>query len=176
MQLPANISIKPVKVHFLEMHHPPAYTPIVPEGVTFHDFPRPTTPSYYRQFYYGVGAAHHWLDRMVMADDELREKINANNVILIEIKVQGEPAGYLELVKEEEFVEILYFGLLPTFTGKGLGFFFLQWAVMKAWSYSPKWVQLNTCELDHPRALGNYQRAGFEIVKMETQDRRIGYN
>jgi hypothetical protein len=53
------------------------------------------------------------LDRMVMPDEELFDKINASNVDIFLFYVNKEVAGYIEFVKEEKYVEILYFGLMP---------------------------------------------------------------
>lgn len=70
-------------------------------------------------------------------------------------------------------MEILYFGLMPSFIGKGYGKYFLQWVIAKAWSYKPEWIQLNTCTLDHPHALGTYKKAGFTEVRKEIHQRRV---
>ena len=108
-----------------------------------------------------------------MPDEELFQKINAHNIDIFVFYVNNGPAGFIEFVKEEDLVEIVYFGLLPGFIGKGFGNYFLQWVIAKAWSYQPKWIQLNTCTLDHPNALNTYKKAGFTEVKKETQQRRI---
>jgi GNAT superfamily N-acetyltransferase len=120
-----------------------------------------------------VGEKHFWLDRMVMPDEELYQKINATNVDIYLFYVDQAVAGYIEFVREEKYVEILYFGILPQFIGKGLGKYFLQWVIAKAWSYQPEWIQLNTCTLDHPNALGTYKNAGFREVRTEVHQRRI---
>jgi len=87
--------------------------------------------------------------------------------------VNDEAAGFAEFAIEEKYVEIVYFGLLPAFIGKGLGKYALDWTINKAWSYNPQWIQLNTCELDHAHAISNYKRRGFEEVKTEIQQRKI---
>lgn len=110
---------------------------------------------------------------MVMPDEELFGKINADNIDIYLFKVNNETAGYIEFIKDPQFTEVLYFGLLPAFIGKGLGKYFLQWVVEKAWSYNPQWIQLNTCTLDHPQALPNYKKAGFKEVRTEVQERRV---
>jgi GNAT superfamily N-acetyltransferase len=101
------------------------------------------------------------------------QKINAPNVDIFIFKVNDKPAGYIEFAKDDKYVEIVYFGLLPGFIGKGLGKYFLQWVIAKAWSYQPKWIQLNTCTLDHPNALGTYKKAGFSEIRKEIQQRRV---
>jgi hypothetical protein len=61
------------------------------------------------------------------------------------------------------------FGLIREFIGQGLGKYFLQWTIDKAWSYSPKRFWLHTCTKDHPAALPNYLKAGFAIYKEEVK-------
>ena len=78
------------------------------------------------------------------------------------------PAGFAELDRRVAGeVELVQFGLLPEFIGQGLGKFFLQWAIDKSWGYGPRRLWLHTCSLDHPAALPNYLKAGFQICKEE---------
>jgi len=168
----SKIVLRPVTVTFLEMHEPKEMPATLP-NVHFEILPKPINVNEYRKYYYGVGEKHFWLDRIVMPDEELLEKINAPNVDIFIFKVNNEPAGYIEFVKEEKYVEILYFGIMPEFIGKGLGKYLLQWVIAKAWTYRPKWVQLNTCTLDHPNALGTYKKAGFIEIRKEIHQRRV---
>ncbi|HEU5165154.1 MAG TPA: GNAT family N-acetyltransferase [Chitinophagaceae bacterium] len=168
----SKIIFQPVTVTFLEMHEPREF-PVPLEGTRFELLPKPVSVNEYRKYYYGVGEKHFWLDRMVMPDEEVFEKINAGNVDIFVFYVNKEVAGYIEFVKEEKYAEILYFGLMPAFIGKGYGKYFLQWVIAKAWGYKPYWIQLNTCTLDHPNALGNYKKAGFTEVRKEVHQRRI---
>ncbi len=166
------ITLQPVTVTFFEMHDSKAAPNPLP-GTSFELLNKPIPPDEYRKYYYGVGEKYFWLDRMVMPDEELFDKINAANVDIFIFKVHNETAGYIEFVKEEKYIEILYFGLMPEFIGKGFGNYFLQWVIAKAWSYDPEWIQLNTCTLDHPNALAAYKKAGFKEVRKEIHQRRV---
>jgi GNAT superfamily N-acetyltransferase len=168
----SKIVMRPVTVTFLEMHEPKEL-PIPLPATHFGLLLNPIPVNEYRKFYYGVGEKHFWLDRMVIPDEELFDKINASNVDIFIFYVNKEVAGYIEFTIEEKYVEILYFGLMPAFIGLGYGKYFLQWAIAKAWSYKPEWIQLNTCTLDHPNALGTYKKAGFTEVRTETHQRRV---
>jgi len=168
----SKIIFQPVTVTFLEMHEPKEL-PVTWPNTHFELLPKPISAEEYRKYYYGVGEKHFWLDRMVMPDEELTEKINAENIDIFLFYINKEVAGYIEFVKEEKYVEILYFGLMPAFIGKSYGKYFLQWVIAKAWSYQPEWIQLNTCTLDHPNALGTYKKAGFAEVRTEIHQRRI---
>jgi GNAT superfamily N-acetyltransferase len=153
--------------------HEPKELPAPLLNTRFELLPKPVPADEYRKYYYAVGEKHFWLDRMVMPDEELSEKINASNVDIFLFYVNKEVAGYIEFVKEEKYTEILYFGLIPAFIGKGYGNYLLQWAIAKAWNYKPEWVQLNTCTLDHPNALGTYKKAGFREVRTEIHQRKV---
>jgi GNAT superfamily N-acetyltransferase len=168
----SKIIFQPVTVTFLEMHEAKEF-PLPLGEISFELLPKPISTDEYRKYYYGVGEKHFWLDRMVMPDEELFQKINADNIDIYVFYVNDKAAGYIEFIKEEKYVEILYFGLLPEFIGKGFGKYFLQWVIAKAWSYKPEWIQLNTCTLDHTNALGTYKKAGFKEVRTEIHQRRI---
>lgn len=78
------------------------------------------------------------------------------------------PVGYFELQKQVHGdTEIVYFGLLPEFVGKGLGKALLEDAISKAWELADKRIWLHTCSLDHPSALPNYLQRGFSLFKEE---------
>lgn len=167
-----SFTLVPATVTFLEMHtRPSGWAPR--HGTDFELLKKPLTADTYRQYYYGVGEKHNWLDRMVMPDEELLAKINAGNTDIYLMRINGLQAGFAEFVVEEHFTEILYFGLFPNFVGKGFGHYFLQWVIEKAWSYpNTKWIQLNTCTLDHNNALPVYLKAGFVTVRTEEQQRK----
>ena len=82
--------------------------------------------------------------------------------------VSGAPAGYFELRRDRAGgIEIVYFGLLPEFTGRGLGGHMLTAAVERAWSQGAERVWLHTNTLDHPSALPNYLKRGFTAFHSE---------
>ena len=80
---------------------------------------------------------------------------------------KGTLAGYYELLQEDEgSVQIVLFGLAPAFISKGLGGYFLTQAIQSAWALkATQRVCLNTCSLDHPSALQNYQARGMTVYK-----------
>ena len=134
---------------------------------------KPLTVEGYRELYYGVGKPWNWLDRMVMDDEELNKKINADDVDVYKAKFNDMTCGFAEFGVQSTHVEILYFGLYPNFIGMGLGKYFLKWVVNHAWSYGLPKIQLNTCELDHPNALPVYKSAGFNEIRTAYEQRRI---
>ena len=66
-------------------------------------------------------------------------------------------------------VEIRTFGLLPEFTGKGLGGHALTLTIQQGWELVPgvRRVWLHTSSADNSKALPNYHRRGFRTFKIE---------
>jgi GNAT superfamily N-acetyltransferase len=126
-------------------------------------------PSFFRWLYAEVGRPYHWRDRLGWTDADARARLEDATVSLHLLSVAGAPAGYFELQKHEEDggVEIVYFGLLPEFHGRGLGKYLLTEAVDAAWSLGASRVWLHTCTLDGPAALPNYLGRGFRPVGEE---------
>jgi len=155
------------------MHEKPAEILDKKSEVEFHLLEKPIETDTYLQYYSEVGKKHFWLDRLVMNKEELSQLINASNIDIYTMQVHNQAAGYVEFIVDEKFTEILYFGIMPDFIGKGLGKYALDWAIHKAWSYNPQWIQLNTCELDHPHAINNYKKRGFKEIRTEVHQRRV---
>ena len=59
-------------------------------------------------------------------------------------------------------------GGYTTFLDGVIGPWFLDWAVRIAWTDKPKKLIVNTCDLDHPKAIIVYQQAGFLPYRQET--------
>ena len=122
---------------------------------------RPTV-SFYRYLYDAVGGPWLWTERTRMTDDALRAIIEHPDVEIYAVYVGGVPAGFSELdCRRKRQVEVAYFGLVPEFTGQGLGRYLLAWTVEAAWRHKPTRVWAHTNTFEHPKALAMYQRAGF---------------
>ena len=159
----------PVTVTWLDMTSPDRCSPVpgVLEPTAILRAERPTV-SFYRYLYDTVGADWNWFTRRRLSDEELAAIIHDDRDEVFVLHVRGVPAGYVELDRRVEGeVEIAYFGLIPEYVGRGFGKYLLAWGLARAWSYRPRRVWLHTCTLDHPRALGVYQRAGLEVYHRE---------
>jgi GNAT superfamily N-acetyltransferase len=161
-----------IVVTYLEMLKPPTRptVPVPPVGkIALLRAERPTI-SYYRYLYNTVGEPWLWWERRRLSNDELARIIHDPLVEIYVLYVDGVPAGYAELDRrKQEEVELAYFGLVPEFIGRKLGPFLLNWAVDTAWFGKPKRLWVNTNNLDHPKALQIYQKAGFVPYRQETQ-------
>ena len=159
----------PVTVTWLEMTSPDQRSPArgVLDPTAILRAERPTI-SFYRYLYDTVGADWNWFMRRRLTDEELARIIHDDEVEVFVLYVRGVPGGYVELDRRlEGEVEVAYFGLIPEYVGRGLGAYLLDWGLGRAWSYRPNRVWLHTCTLDHPRALGVYQRAGLRVYRRE---------
>lgn len=169
---PVEPAMLDIVVTYLEMLKPPT-RPTVPAPavgkIALLRAERPTI-SYYRYLYNTVGETWLWWERRRLSNDELARIIHDPLVEIYVLYVDGVPAGYAELDRrKQEEVELAYFGLVPEFIGRKLGPFLLNWAVDTAWFGQPKRLWVNTNNLDHPKALQIYQKAGFVPYRQETQ-------
>jgi GNAT superfamily N-acetyltransferase len=163
----------PMVVTFLEMAAKPgALPPPTPRGKVA--MMRATHPPvhFYRYLYNTIGDAYFWVERRKLTDEALAAIVQHPEVELYVLYLEGNPAGMAELdMRDSATGQLAYFGLMPEAVGKRLGYFFLYHAVMNAWARPISKLQVNTCTLDHPRALPLYQRLGF--VPYSREDRYI---
>ncbi len=121
-------------------------------------------PELNRFFYVAVGSEWWWHERLVWDRDRWATWVDRPELQTWIGYLSGTPVGYFELeLQPGDQVELVYFGLLPSFIGRGLGPELLDAAVRRAWDLTTKRVWVHTCTLDHPRALANYLARGFRV-------------
>ncbi len=124
---------------------------------------------YNRFLYQLVGTAWSWTDKLSWTDQDWQAYVNSPQLRTWVLYYAGTPAGYFELHKDNEEVEIRYFGLSEQFLGQGLGGYLLTEAIKQAWTWQAKRVWVHTCDKDHPGALANYQARGLCLYKTEIE-------
>jgi GNAT superfamily N-acetyltransferase len=143
--------------------------PVPRDGLAIVHVCRPTV-KYYRFLYDAVGTDWDWTSRKKLPDDELARIIHDPLDEIHVLTVDGVPAGFAELDRRiAGEIELKQFGLVPEWIGQGLGKYFLQWTIDKAFSYAPHRFWLHTCTADHPVALPNYVAAGFVVYQTEVR-------
>lgn len=169
-----------VTVSFLRLDRKPQVTwrPLPANAVL--DPARRIDVATYRDLYDRVGQDWLWWLRRMMPDDMLARLLADPAVAVQVLRVDGAVAGFFELdATPWPDVNLSYFGLLPAAIGKGIGFSLLGAAIEQVFAGPVRGMTVNTCTADHPRALPNYQRAGFRIVRQinEVWDipRRLGF-
>jgi len=116
-----------------------------------------------------IGEKWLWTDKLSWSDQQWRDYVESDNLRTHVAYFDGFIAGYFELLREKDDVEIIYFGLAEQFIGKGHGAYLLTKAVRAAWNWEGvQRVWVHTCSLDHPGALQNYLSRGMKIYKQET--------
>jgi len=173
---PISISPRPMKptttsttTYHLEMRDPKAFIPKAPPSDFEVAIVAPPNPELNRQFYREVGSQWEWTDRLTWTTDDWRSYVQRDSLKTWVGTLHGQSIGYFELeLQEGGNIEIVYFGVLPEFIGRGLGGTFLSAAVQSAWDTpGTQRVWVHTCTLDHVHALDNYRKRGFEIFKTE---------
>jgi len=164
-----------VVVTFLRMDRPPAEAaPALPPGLRV--LPEPyCTVETYRSLYNPIGAAHVWWLRRAMPDYQLAALLR-NPAISIHVlrDAQDRAHGFYELdTLPWPSVNLSYFGLMPHAVGHGMGFAFLRHAVDEVWRRGARVMTVNTCTADHPRALPTYLRAGFRVLREQSEEWRV---
>ena len=154
----------PATVTYLAMHArpniPPPPPPLLMTAILHCENP---AVHFYRYLYDTIGQPYFWVERRLWSDEKLAAMLGNEKLALYALYIAGAPGGMAELdFREEGVCQIAYFGLMPEFTGRKIGPWFLHQAVELAWSEPIGKLLVNTCTLDHRKALATYQRAGFE--------------
>ncbi len=123
-------------------------------------------PELNRFFYTAIGGDWYWIDRLSWTYEQWMSAIARPGHETWVAYLKGNPVGYFELDGEAGGdIELAYFGLLPQFTGRGIGGYLLTVAINQAWEKQPNRVWVHTSSFDHPQALKNYLARGFRVVK-----------
>ncbi len=158
-------------VTFLHMTHEPKIASLVQphHKVAILRAEKPTI-HFYRYLYNTVGDPYSWVSRKILSDEDLIAIIHHDKVDIFVLYVDGVPAGFCEIDwRNRPRADISFFGLIPEFIGEGFGAFFLQSIIRLIWAQEPDRVTIETCTLDHPKALPLYQRMGFEPYAQESR-------
>lgn len=121
-----------------------------------------------RFLYELVGEDWAWHDKLPWSDEQWRTYVEDEGLRTFVATYDGSVAGYFELYERDGEVEIAYFGMAPSFMGRGFGGALLTRALEEAWGMKPKRVWVHTCTLDHASALGNYTARGMSAYRTET--------
>jgi GNAT superfamily N-acetyltransferase len=122
-----------------------------------------TDMSRYRDVFHLVGDDYLWAGRLLMAEAELLHFLSDPRVEAYVLVTDRGDEGLLDLdFRTEGECEISLFGVAPSLIATGAGRWLMNQALEIAWSHPIERFWLHTCSLDHPNALGFYQRTGFK--------------
>ncbi|MEU1213094.1 GNAT family N-acetyltransferase [Streptomyces sp. NPDC005790] len=162
-----------VTVWYLEQTSPGDLRPTAaPEGPVTVVRSETALPEFSRFLYTAVGGDVRWTDRLDYTYARWRELLERPGVETWVAYENGTPAGFIELGPHEDgAVEIVYFGLIPSFRGRRIGGHLLSYGAARAWDLAERHqeltptrrVWLHTCSDDGPHARDNYLRRGFRL-------------
>lgn len=157
-------------ITWLERREPPTEPPAaLPEGVLLLQVKQPDIV-FYRYLHRAVGDPWLWWYRATVPDAEVERIIRDPRVEVWVLYADGQPAGFFELDRRESGeVELVYFGLVPRFIGRGLGGAMMRHAIARAFAEPIQRLWLHTCTLDSPRAIPFYESHGFRPYKSEVE-------
>ncbi len=122
----------------------------------------------YLRLYHAIGDDWLWWSRLTWDEPRLAAYLAEEETEVCVAEADGEEIGLIELnLRPRPDIELRYFGVIPSWIGKGLGGWLLGHALAAAGRHRPKRMILNTCTLDHPGALAFYQKHGFAITHSE---------
>jgi len=120
----------------------------------------------YLDLYRAVGRDYIWNYRPGQTREEIQAIIQSPSQWLYMLKHQDRVVGMAELdATDPKNIELVHFGLIPTYIHRGIGKAFLQNIIAIVWESGALRLWLSTCGMDHPKAIHFYERAGFKIFK-----------
>lgn len=146
----------------LEMRAPPVVPEVAapPEVSLVHV--REPDPDRYLALFRAIGTPWLWFSRLKLSRDELVAILRDPAVEVRTVRHGDREIGLVELdFRTLPDVELSFFGLVPEWTGRGLGRWMMAHAIGRAFAGGAKRFWVHTCTLDHPGALAFYMRAGF---------------
>ncbi|QPC95323.1 GNAT family N-acetyltransferase [Mesorhizobium sp. INR15] len=118
----------------------------------------------YRAIFLEIGAPWLWDRVSEMSDAEIAAHFaDANNHLYYGHDEAGTHLGMVEFsVLDANEIEITYFGLFPSLTGRGFGKRLMAGALDTAWRLEPTRIWLHTSSFDHHSVIAFYRACGFE--------------
>lgn len=126
---------------------------------------RITTPdcASYRAIFREIGAPWLWDRVSEMSDAEIMAHFaDPRQHLYYGHDETGAHIGMVEFfVADSNEIEITYFGLFPSLTGRGFGKRLMAGALDLAWRLNPSRIWLHTSSFDHHSVIGFYGACGF---------------
>ena len=164
------------EVSYLAMSKSPNFGwPKKPPGNIFVLHSLKPSSRYFFDLYAAVGANYEWTDKYAVPIEELDQFLSNSLVRMFSFFKDGWTAGFFILDNRRSGVcDLTYFGLVPEAIGFGYGEYLLRFAVKESWKAKDiRLLTVNTNTLDHPNALPLYKKVGFNLVRRETEMRRL---
>ena len=125
----------------------------------------------YQSIFATLGKEWLWWSRMMLSAEAISSILDDQNVLAYAVQENGRDIGLMELdFREKGCEELAFLGLFKGCTGKGIGPWLMGEALEIAFSHHAlDQIQVNTCTLDHPGALGFYRSCGFTPIRQAVE-------
>ena len=164
-------------ITYLEMEERPSYDwPHLPPSAQVSLLHAEEAPVwFFLSLYDAVGKDYAWEDIHQREHEDIKRWLAGDQMSLFVLYGQGWPQGFFLLEEHGAgVVDLAYFGLVPEAVGRGVGTWLLRTAILTAWDRAEiSKLTVNTCTLDHHRALQTYQKNGFTPVRREDKSRTL---
>jgi ribosomal protein S18 acetylase RimI-like enzyme len=132
------------------------------------------TPEFVRFLFAAVGHLWRWSSRLAWTYAQWQEHFAGDGVEIWIAYLGGAPAGYFELNRSADgSVELASFGVVPDCIGIGMGSHLLCDAIERARGLGNGRVWVHTCNNDHPQAVANYRKRGFQIYNVAIAEEEV---
>lgn len=123
-------------------------------------------PDRYRRLFTRIGGLPWlWWSRLALSEAQLCAILNSPSNRLWVLRRDEQDVGICELDESTvSTTEITFFGAAPELVGTGAGRLMMNHAVKQAFARPITRLTVQTCTLDHPRALPFYLNTGFVIT------------
>lgn len=129
-----------------------------------HEIERADDPGLNRWLYEEIGAPHEWVDRLSWTEGMWKRY--AAGIETYVVRVEGQPAAYLELKPGRGSAQIAILGVRRQFQGLGLGAALLVFGVRRGFELAERvWLSTNSMDAEH--ALANYEARGLRPFRRE---------
>jgi RimJ/RimL family protein N-acetyltransferase len=121
-----------------------------------------------------IATPHHW-SSLDWSEQQWSDLLARGGVRSWTAHIGVEAIGLVQLeIHPDHDVEIIKFGLVPEFVGRGFGGHLLTLAAGLAWGVGGVHrVWLHTSSFDHPHALHNYRSRGFRQFQVVHRPREM---
>lgn len=121
------------------------------------------SPEYFWYMYNSVGQDWCWYEKNRYTHKEMVAYLSFAKCITLVRDGIPSGMGLFGAGPDDSSIDLLYFGLFPHAIGRGLGKWFLRRTMEEAWKTFPQrtHILVDTCNLDHPKAIFLYESVGF---------------
>jgi GNAT superfamily N-acetyltransferase len=125
---------------------------------------KPADAALFHTLFREIGRDWLWSGLINKPEAEIAARLARTDIISFAALDGETPVGMLDLELTGEGAEVVYFGFVPSFIGRGAGAWLMDEAKRICREQGVGRLWLHTCNFDHPKAVAFYQRQGFRIT------------